>query len=108
MAKKNEWKDGKQVETDEDNLINDTCPIWTKKPSDLKEEDYKKFYRDLYPMADEPLFWIHLNVDYPFNPDRCALLPEIKSNIDLQRKQDSVVLQPGICTDSVEGIVPDF
>lgn len=108
FGKKKEWKDGKQVETDEDNLINDTCPIWTKKPSDLKEEDYKKFYRDLYPMADEPLFWIHLNVDYPFNLTGVLYFPRIKSNIDLQRNKIQLYCNQVYVTDSVEGIVPDF
>lgn len=108
FGKKKEWKDGKQVETDEDNLINDTCPIWTKKPSDLKEEDYKKFYRDLYPMADEPLFWIHLNVDYPFNLTGVLYFPKIKSNIDLQRNKIQLYCNQVYVTDSVEGIVPDF
>lgn len=108
FGKKKEWKDGKQVETDEDNLINDTCPIWTKKPSDLKEEDYKKFYRDLYPMADGPLFWIHLNVDYPFNLTGVLYFPKIKSNIDLQRNKIQLYCNQVYVTDSVEGIVPDF
>ena len=108
FGKKKEWKDGKQVETDEDNLINDTYPIWTKKPSDLKEEDYKKFYRDLYPMADEPLFWIHLNVDYPFNLTGVLYFPKIKSNIDLQRNKIQLYCNQVYVTDSVEGIVPDF
>lgn len=108
FGKKKEWKNGKQVETDEDNLINDTCPIWTKKPSDLKEEDYKKFYRDLYPMADEPLFWIHLNVDYPFNLTGVLYFPKIKSNIDLQRNKIQLYCNQVYVTDSVEGIVPDF
>ena len=108
FGKKKEWKDDKQVETDEDNLINDTCPIWTKKPSDLKEEDYKKFYRDLYPMADEPLFWIHLNVDYPFNLTGVLYFPKIKSNIDLQRNKIQLYCNQVYVTDSVEGIVPDF
>ena len=108
FGKKKEWKDGKQVETEEDNLINDTCPIWTKKPSDLKEEDYKKFYRDLYPMADEPLFWIHLNVDYPFNLTGVLYFPKIKSNIDLQKNKIQLYCNQVYVTDSVEGIVPDF
>lgn len=108
FGKKKEWKDGKQVETEEDNVINDTCPIWTKKPSDLKEEDYKKFYRDLYPMADEPLFWIHLNVDYPFNLTGVLYFPKIKSNIDLQRNKIQLYCNQVYVTDSVEGIVPDF
>ena len=108
FGKKKGWKDGKQVETEEDNLINDTCPIWTKKPSDLKEEDYKKFYRDLYPMADEPLFWIHLNVDYPFNLTGVLYFPKTKSNIDLQRNKIQLYCNQVYVTDSVEGIVPDF
>lgn len=108
FGKKKEWKDGKQVKTEEDNLINDTCPIWTKKPSELKEEDYKKFYRDLYPMADEPLFWIHLNVDYPFNLTGVLYFPKIKSNIDLQRNKIQLYCNQVYVTDSVEGIVPDF
>ena len=108
FGKKKEWKDGKQVETDEDNVINDTCPIWTKKPSELKDEDYKKFYRDLYPMSDEPLFWIHLNVDYPFNLTGVLYFPKIKSNIDLQRNKIQLYCNQVFVTDSVEGIVPDF
>ena len=108
FGKKKEWKDGKQVETEEDNIINDTCPIWTKKPSELKEEDYKKFYRDLYPMSDEPLFWIHLNVDYPFNLTGVLYFPKIKSNIDLQRNKIQLYCNQVYVTDSVEGIVPDF
>jgi hypothetical protein len=87
FGKKKEWKDGKQVDTEEDNIINSSCPIWTKKPSELKDEDYKKFYRDLYPMSDEPLFWIHLNVDYPFNLTGVLYFPKIKSNIDLQKNK---------------------
>ena len=108
MGKKTEWKDGKQVETDEDNVINDCTPIWTKKPSELKDEDYKKFYRDLYPMSDEPLFWIHLNVDYPFNLTGVLYFPKIKSNIDLQRNKIQLYCNQVYVTDSVEGIVPDF
>lgn len=108
FGKKKEWKDGKQVETEENNLINDTCPIWTKKPSELKDEDYKKFYRDLYPMSDEPLFWIHLNVDYPFNLTGVLYFPKIKSNIDLQKNKIQLYCNQVYVTDSVEGIVPDF
>lgn len=108
MGKKTEWKDGKQVETEEDNVINDCTPIWTKKPSELKDEDYKKFYRDLYPMSDEPLFWIHLNVDYPFNLTGVLYFPKIKSNIDLQRNKIQLYCNQVYVTDSVEGIVPDF
>ncbi|WP_072530876.1 molecular chaperone HtpG [Bacteroides ilei] len=108
FGKKKEWKDGKQVETEEDNIINDTCPIWTKKPSELKDEDYKKFYSDLYPMSDEPLFWIHLNVDYPFNLTGVLYFPKIKSNIDLQKNKIQLYCNQVYVTDSVEGIVPDF
>ena len=108
FGKKKEWKDGKQVETEEDNVINDTAPLWMKKPQDLKDEDYKKFYRDLYPMSDEPLFWIHLNVDYPFNLTGVLYFPKIKSNIDLQKNKIQLYCNQVYVTDSVEGIVPDF
>lgn len=108
FGKKKEWKDGKQVDTDEDNLINDTCPIWTKQPSELKDEDYKNFYRTLYPMSDEPLFWIHLNVDYPFNLTGVLYFPKIKSNLDLQKNKIQLYCNQVYVTDSVEGIVPDF
>ena len=108
FGKKKEWKDGKQVETAEDNVINDTIPLWTKKPSELSDEDYKKFYRELYPMSDEPLFWIHLNVDYPFNLTGVLYFPKIKSNIDLQRNKIQLYCNQVYVTDSVEGIVPDF
>ena len=108
FGKKKEWKDGKQVETDENNIINNSCPIWTKKPSELKEEDYKTFYRELYPMSDEPLFWIHLNVDYPFNLTGVLYFPKIKSNIDLQKNKIQLYCNQVYVTDSVEGIVPDF
>src|SRR5574344_209089 len=108
FGKKKDWKDGKQVETDEDNIINDTTPLWTKKPSDLKDEDYKKFYKDLYPMSEEPLFWIHLNVDYPFNLTGILYFPKIKSNIDLQRNKIHLYCNQVFVTDQVEGIVPEF
>ena len=108
FGKKKEWKDGKQVETAEDNIINDTTPLWTRKPSELKDEDYKAFYRDLYPMSDEPLFWIHLNVDYPFNLTGILYFPRIKSNIDLQKNKIQLYCNQVYVTDSVEGIVPDF
>jgi molecular chaperone HtpG len=108
FGKKKEWKDGKQVETDEDNVINDTTPIWTRKPQDLKDEDYKKFYHDLYPMADEPLFWIHLNVDYPFNLTGVLYFPKVKSSIELQKNKIQLYCNQVYVTDSVEGIVPDF
>lgn len=108
FGKKKEWKDGKQVETAEDNVINDTTPLWTRKPSELADEDYKKFYRELYPMADEPLFWIHLNVDYPFNLTGVLYFPKVKSNFDLQKNKIQLYCNQVFVTDSVEGIVPDF
>ena len=108
FGKKKEWKDGKQVDTDEDNIINDTTPLWTKKPSELKDEDYQKFYRDLYPMADEPLFWIHLNVDYPFHLTGVLYFPKVKSNIELTKNKIQLYCNQVYVTDSVEGIVPDF
>lgn len=108
FGKKTEWKDGKQVDTDEDNQINDVNPIWTRKPSELKDEDYKKFYRELYPMADEPLFWIHLNVDYPFNLTGVLYFPKIKSNLDFQRNRIQLYCNQVFVTDQVENIVPDF
>ncbi len=108
FGKKKDWKDGKQVETEEDNIINSTDPLWMKKPQDLKDEDYKKFYRDLYPMSDEPLFWIHLNVDYPFNLTGVLYFPKIKSNLDLQKNKIQLYCNQVYVTDSVEGIVPDF
>ena len=108
IRKKKEWKDGKQVETNEDNVINETYPLWTRKPVELKDEDYKKFYRELYPMADEPLFWIHLNVDYPFNLTGILYFPKVKSNIELQKNKIQLYCNQVYVTDSVEGIVPDF
>ncbi len=108
FGKKTEWKDGKQVETDKDNIINDVEPLWTKTPSTLKDEDYKKFYNELYPMQDEPLFWIHLNVDYPFNLTGILYFPRIKSNIDLQRNKIQLYCNQVFVTDQVEGIVPEF
>ena len=105
---KKEWKDGKQVETDELNVINDTAPLWTKTPSTLTDEDYKKFYSDLYPMADEPLFWIHLNVDYPFNLTGVLYFPKIKQNIDLQRNKIQLYCNQVFVTDQVENVVPEF
>ena len=108
FGKKKEWKDGKQVETDQDNVINDTAPLWTKKPSELKDEDYKKFYRELYPMSDEPLFWIHLNVDFPFNLTGVLYFPKVKKSIELQKNKIQLYSNQVFVTDSVEGIVPDF
>ncbi len=108
FGKKTEWKDGKNVETDEDNIINDTEPLWTKTPSTLKDEDYKSFYRKLYPMQDDPLFWIHLNVDFPFTLTGILYFPRIKSNIDLQRNKIQLFSNQVFVTDQVEGIVPEF
>lgn len=108
FGKKQEWKDGKMVDTDKDNVINDIEPLWTKAPSTLKDEDYKKFYQELYPMQDEALFWIHLNVDYPFNLTGILYFPRIKNNIDLQRNKIQLYCNQVFVTDHVEGIVPEF
>ena len=108
FGKKTEWKDGKSVETDEDNIINDVEPLWVKAPSSLKDEDYKKFYQTLFPMNDEPLFWIHLNVDYPFNLTGILYFPRIKNNIELQRNKIQLYCNQVFVTDQVEGIVPEF
>lgn len=108
FGKKQEWKDGKMQDTDADNVINDIAPIWTKKPTDLKDEDYKEFYRQLYPMTDEPLFWIHLNVDYPFNLTGVLYFPKIKNQIEVQRNKIQLYCNQVFVTDNVEGIVPDF
>ena len=108
FGKKTEWKDGKTVETDEDNIINNVEPLWTKAPSTLKDEDYKKFYHTLYPMQDDPLFWIHLNVDFPFNLTGILYFPRIKSSIDMQRNKIQLYCNQVFVTDQVEGIVPEF
>ncbi|MFV0376160.1 MAG: molecular chaperone HtpG [Mangrovibacterium sp.] len=108
FGKKTEWKDGKQVETDEDNQINNTNPAWTKKPADLTEEDYASFYRELYPFGDEPLFHIHLNVDYPFNLTGILYFPKLKNTIEVQKNKIQLYSNQVFVTDSVEGIVPDF
>ena len=108
FGKKTEWKDGKQVDTADDNVINSIEPLWTKSPSTLKDEDYKKFYSELYPMQDEPLFWIHLNVDYPFNLTGILYFPRIKNNIELQRNKIQLYCNQVFVTDQVEGIVPEF
>jgi len=108
FGKKTEWKDGKQVDTEEDNIINNVEPLWTKAPSTLKDEDYKSFYRTLYPMSDEPLFWIHLNVDYPFNLTGILYFPKIQSNIELQKNKIQLYCNQVFVTDQVEGIVPEF
>jgi molecular chaperone HtpG len=108
FGKVKDWKDGKEIETDKDNIINDTKPLWTRKPTELKDEDYKKFYRDLYPMADESMFYIHLNVDYPFNLTGILYFPKIKNNIEIQKNKIQLYCNQVYVTDSVEGIVPDF
>lgn len=108
FGKKTEWKDGKEQETSEDNIINDTTPAWVKKPADLKEEDYVKFYHQLYPMAEDPLFYIHLNVDYPFTLTGILYFPKIKNNIDINRNKIQLYCNQVFVTDTVEGIVPDF
>ncbi len=108
FGKKTEWKDGKQVDTEEDNIINNVEPLWTKAPSSVKDEDYKSFYRTLYPMQDEPLFWIHLNVDYPFNLTGILYFPRITNNLDLQRNKIQLYCNQVFVTDQVEGIVPEF
>ena len=110
FGKKQEWssEEKKMVDTAEDNLINNVEPLWTKAPSTLKDEDYTKFYRELYPMSDEPMFWIHLNVDYPFNLTGILYFPRIKSNIDLQRNKIQLYCNQVFVTDQVEGIVPEF
>ena len=108
FGKKTEWKDGKSVDTEEDNVINNIEPLWVKAPSSLKDEDYQKFYRTLFPMNDEPLFWIHLNVDYPFNLTGILYFPKIKNNIELQRNKIQLYCNQVFVTDQVEGIVPEF
>ncbi len=108
FGKEKEWKDGKEKETGKDNIINDTKPLWTRKPADLKEEDYRNFYRDLYPASDEPLFYIHLNVDYPFKLTGVLYFPKIKSNIEIQKNKIQLYCNQVFVTDSVEGIVPEF
>lgn len=108
FGKKKDWKDGKQVDTDEDNIVNDSTPLWTRTPSELKDEDYKEFYHKLYPMADDPLFWIHLNVDFPFHLTGILYFPTIKNNLDIQKNRIQLYCNQVFVTDSVEGIVPDF
>ncbi|NDV69567.1 molecular chaperone HtpG [Dysgonomonas sp. 25] len=108
FGKKTEWKDGKSVDTDEDNVINDTNPLWTRKPADLTDEDYVKFYKELYPFSDDPMFWIHLNVDYPFKLTGILYFPQVKNNLDLNRNKIQLYSNQVFVTDSVEGIVPEF
>ena len=108
FGKEQEWKDGKYVDTDKDNVINKIEPLWAKKPADLKDEDYKEFYKALYPMADEPLFHIHLNVDYPFNLTGILYFPKIKNNVEISRNKIQLYCNQMFVTDSVENIVPEF
>lgn len=108
FGKKTEWKDGKQVETEEDNIVNDTNPLWMQTPSTLKDEDYKSFYRKLYPMGDNPLFWIHLNVDFPFHLTGILYFPKIKNNIEIHRNKIQLYCNQVFVTDEVENIVPEF
>ncbi len=108
FGKKQEWKDGKYKDTDEDNIVNTTTPAWTRKPSELKDEDYKEFYHNLYPMSEEPLFWIHLNVDYPFNLTGILYFPRIRTNLDIHRNKIQLYCNQVFVTDSVEGVVPEF
>lgn len=108
FGKKKEWKDGKQVETDEDNVINDVEPLWTRKPADLTDEDYLNFYRAIQPMQEDPLFWIHLNVDYPFTLTGILYFPKIKNNLDIRKDRIQLYSNQVFVTDSVEGVVPEF
>ena len=108
FGKKKEWKDGKEVELDEDNIINDVNPLWCQKPSDLKDEDYLDFYDKLYPGSDEPLFWIHLNVDYPFNLTGILYFPKLKEKVDMTRNRIQLYCNQVFVTDNVENIVPEF
>ena len=108
FGKEQEWKDGKYVDTDKDNVINKVEPLWARKPADLKDEDYNEFYRTLYPMAEEPLFHIHLNVDYPFNLTGILYFPKIKNNVEISRNKIQLYCNQMFVTDSVDNIVPDF
>lgn len=108
FGKKQEWKEGKMVDTEEDNIINDTKPLWTATPSDLKDEDYIRFYHELYPGDDDPLFWIHLNVDFPFTLTGILYFPKLKSNLDIQKNKIQLYCNQVFVTDSVEGVVPEF
>lgn len=108
FGKEQEWKDGKMVDTDRANIVNITEPAWTRKPSDLTEQDYKNFYHELYPGQDDPLFWIHLNVDYPFNLTGILFFPKIKNNLDVTRNRIQLYCNQVYVTDSVEGVVPEF
>ncbi len=107
-GKEQEWKDGKYVDTDKDKIINETAPAWMKKPSELKDEDYLNFYHELYPGQDDPLFWIHLNVDYPFTLTGILYFPKIKNNFDINKNRIQLYCNQVFVTDSVEGVVPEF
>ncbi len=108
LGKKTEWKEGKEIETDEDNIINAVAPLWTKKPADISDDDYKSFYHTLYPMGDDPLFYIHLNVDFPFHLTGILYFPKVKSNLELQKNKIQLYCNSVFVTDQVEGIVPEF
>ena len=108
FGKKKEWKDGKYVDTEKDNIINDIKPLWTIKPSEITEEQYKDFYREMYPMSDDPLFYIHLNIDYPFNLTGILYFPKIRNNFEIQKNKIQLYCNQVFVTDSVEGIVPEF
>ena len=108
FGKKQEWRDGKYVETDEDNIINDTTPLWTRKPTDISEEEYKAFYADLFPMSEEPLFYIHLNIDYPFNLTGILYFPKIRNNFEVQKNRIQLYSNQVFVTDEVTGIVPEY
>lgn len=108
FGKEREWKDGKYVDTDKDHIVNSIEPLWTRKPTDLKEEDYMKFYRDLYPMKEQPLFYIHLNVDYPFNLTGILYFPKIKDRMAIERNNIQLYCNQMFVTDHVDNIVPDF
>ena len=108
FGKRTEWKDGKYVDTEEDNIINDTTPLWTRKPSEITEQEYKAFYADLYPTAEEPLFYIHLNIDYPFNLTGILYFPKIDSSFDIRRNRIQLYSNQVFVTDEVNGIVPEY
>ncbi len=107
-GKKQEWKDGKMVDTDQDNVVNSTEPLWTRKPADLTDEDYLKFYHELYPGQDDPMFWIHLNVDYPFTLTGILYFPKLKNNFEITKNRIQLYCNQVFVTDSVEGVVPEF
>ena len=108
FGKVKEWKDGKYVDTDKDNIINNVDPLWTRKPADITEEQYKEFYHELYPMSDEPLFSIHLNIDYPFHLTGILYFPKIRNNFEIQKNKIQLYSNQVYVTDQVEGIVPEY